>query len=115
MTQEERFEKWFDTIDYDEYDSAAIRNGWHAALEPAELEWKYNKISSVVCYTKNAVIGTYTIMIHSSENKYLCVHTLDDCQIVLVKDSSIDTCKQICNDHYRRAATRMINKLTGCE
>lgn len=123
MTQEERFEKWT----FAQMEFITLRDAWHAALEPAELEWLPPDVNHVdenegyeLKWRANGLDGHYEIVLSMDEQQFEAwwlpkekenSFELNDEYVTL---PSIQECKQWCRDHYRRAAIEMINKLTGC-
>lgn len=115
MTQEERFEKWERDVKDPDTD---FRETWHAALEPAELEWSNDESqnTATVCRA-TGLDGIYRIWRSINSTVYTLEKSTQETisgWTFLIDNSSVDVCKKIAQDHYRLAATRMINKLTGC-
>lgn len=127
MTQDERFEKWA-KIAYQETSIDPVRDAWHAALEPEELEWEPPDVNHVdenegyeLKWYANVFGGRYEIVAGMVEQEFEAWWfpyekedsvEFNDEYVVLF---SVNECKKWCQDHYRRAAREIIDKLTGCE
>lgn len=112
MTQDERFEKWEREVKDHDTD---FRETWHAALEPAELEFEQNTENTWIAMTP---LGSYkywrVFIVYGEKEKVEWYYSTSQSYGNAVCATDMSSAIQACRDHYRLAATRMINKLTGC-